>query len=193
MPKLAAEELTKRKQHILDAAARCFSKRGYYHATMRDVLAEAKLSSGAVYHYFPSKEAILAALAQADSEAVTARIRSNDVRADLKKLIRLFFGDIQQAHAQQLGIMMLSIASEASVDLELQEQFKQQRQQIKAALVDFLQIYYHARKLFLSPRQIRARAEILSTVYNGLLVAIAVNDAPNSATLIDELAIALAK
>ncbi|RUO40902.1 hypothetical protein CWE22_01515 [Pseudidiomarina aestuarii] len=193
MPKLPAEELTKRKQHILSAAARCFSAKGYYHATMRDVLAEAKLSSGAVYHYFPSKESILAALAQADSEAVTARILSTDARGDLKKLVRLFFGDIQQANAQQLGIMMLSIASEASVDLELQEQFKQQRLQIKTALVDFLQIYYHARKLFLSPRQIRARAEILSTVYNGLLVAIAVNDAPNSATLIDELAIALAK
>lgn len=193
MPKLAAEELSKRKQHILTAAARCFSEKGYYHATMRDVLAEAQLSSGAVYHYFPSKETILSALAQADSEAVATRVRSNDTRADLKKLIRLFFGDIQQAQAQQLGIMMLSVASQAAVDPKLQEQVRQQRQHIKTALVEFLQTYYHARKLFLSPRQIRARAEILTSVYNGLLVAIAVNDAPNSATLIDELAIALAK
>ncbi|HET8816996.1 MAG TPA: TetR/AcrR family transcriptional regulator, partial [Pseudidiomarina sp.] len=159
MPKLAAEELTKRKQHILNAAARCFSEKGYYHATMRDVLAEAQLSSGAVYHYFPSKETILSALAQADSEAVAERVRANDTRADLKKLIRLFFGDIQQVQAQQLGIMMLSVASQAAVDPQLQEQVKRQRQHIKAALVDFLQTYYTARKLFLSPRQVRARAE----------------------------------
>jgi len=52
-----------RRRQILDAAARCFSRNGFHATSMQDVLAEAGLSAGAVYRYFPSKEALIREIA----------------------------------------------------------------------------------------------------------------------------------
>ena len=51
-----------RKRQILDAAASVFSRAGYYEARMDDIADEAGLSKGALYLYFPGKEALITAL-----------------------------------------------------------------------------------------------------------------------------------
>lgn len=47
---------------VLEGAARVFVRRGFHAAGMREVAAEAGLSVAGVYHHFPSKQHILAAL-----------------------------------------------------------------------------------------------------------------------------------
>jgi AcrR family transcriptional regulator/DNA-binding XRE family transcriptional regulator len=47
---------------ILEAATRVFVSRGFHAAGMREVAAEAGLSVAGVYHHFPSKQRLLAAL-----------------------------------------------------------------------------------------------------------------------------------
>lgn len=47
---------------ILEAATRVFVRRGFHAAGMREVAAEAGLSVAGVYHHFPSKQRLLAAL-----------------------------------------------------------------------------------------------------------------------------------
>ncbi|MGC8782617.1 MAG: TetR/AcrR family transcriptional regulator [Anaerolineae bacterium] len=47
---------------ILLAAERVFSRRGYDRATTREIAAEAGVSEGTLYNYFPGKRAILLAL-----------------------------------------------------------------------------------------------------------------------------------
>ncbi|MBK8240461.1 MAG: TetR/AcrR family transcriptional regulator [Deltaproteobacteria bacterium] len=48
------------KQRILDCALASFRKHGVAQTTMRDVAEAAGMSLGAAYHYFPSKDAIVA-------------------------------------------------------------------------------------------------------------------------------------
>jgi AcrR family transcriptional regulator len=61
MPKVSPEYLEARRNEILDAAFACFRRRGFHQTTMQDIYREAGLSPGAVYHYFRSKEEIIAA------------------------------------------------------------------------------------------------------------------------------------
>lgn len=61
MPKVNEEYLDQRRQQIIDAAFRCFSRKGFHQTTMREIYAEAGLSAGAIYHYFSSKEEIIKA------------------------------------------------------------------------------------------------------------------------------------
>lgn len=61
MPKVKEAYLDARRQQIVDAAYRCFARKGFHQATMRDIYTEAGLSAGAVYHYFKSKEDIVQA------------------------------------------------------------------------------------------------------------------------------------
>jgi AcrR family transcriptional regulator len=55
--------LAARRQQILDAARLCFLRNGFHQSSMQDVVKEANLSIGAVYRYFPSKNAIITELA----------------------------------------------------------------------------------------------------------------------------------
>ena len=59
MPIVTKEHKERKRQQILKAAYRCFSNQGYHNTSMRNILAEAKLSAGAVYNYYSSKEEIL--------------------------------------------------------------------------------------------------------------------------------------
>ena len=65
MAKVDAAHRARRRRQILEAALHCFARSGFHGSSMQDVCREAKLSPGAVYLYFPSKESILEALAEA--------------------------------------------------------------------------------------------------------------------------------
>ena len=56
----------RRRRQILDAAMACFRRRGFHQASMQEICAEAGLSAGALYRYFPSKADIIAAIADED-------------------------------------------------------------------------------------------------------------------------------
>jgi AcrR family transcriptional regulator len=64
MPKVSDAHRRARRQQILRAAFTCFGREGFRDTTMRDICAEAELSSGAVYNYFDSKDDIIRALAE---------------------------------------------------------------------------------------------------------------------------------
>ncbi|MBF6212123.1 TetR/AcrR family transcriptional regulator [Nocardia puris] len=63
MPRVSEEHLERRRQQILDAALRCFRRKGFHETSMQDVFAESGLSAGAVYRYFKSKDELIGALA----------------------------------------------------------------------------------------------------------------------------------
>ena len=48
-----------RREQIMEAALRVFSKKGYAHSSNKDIAREAGITAGLIYHYFESKEALL--------------------------------------------------------------------------------------------------------------------------------------
>jgi AcrR family transcriptional regulator len=63
MPKVTSEYRAQRRAHIMAAARRCFVRDGFHASSMQDLVAEAGMSSGAVYRYFASKDAVIEAIA----------------------------------------------------------------------------------------------------------------------------------
>lgn len=66
MPKLKPDTQRARRENILDAALKCFSRSGFHATTMQDICREASVSPGALYIYFDSKEALIAGLCERD-------------------------------------------------------------------------------------------------------------------------------
>ena len=64
MPRVSEAHRERRREQILDAARRCFIRKGFHQSSMADVFAEAGLSAGAVYRYFRSKDEIITAIAE---------------------------------------------------------------------------------------------------------------------------------
>jgi TetR/AcrR family transcriptional regulator, transcriptional repressor of aconitase len=70
MPKVSAEYRAQRREHILAAARRCFVRDGFHGTSMQDLVDEAGVSSGAVYRYFSSKDAVIEAIAAENLDQV---------------------------------------------------------------------------------------------------------------------------
>lgn len=74
MPKISDAHRAARRRQILDAARRCFARNGFHATSMQDIFREAGLSAGAVYRYFPGKNAIIATIAEETVSQVLAEI-----------------------------------------------------------------------------------------------------------------------
>jgi AcrR family transcriptional regulator len=53
-----------RRAELLDRAAVLFVQRGYDNVSLNDLIADAGVSKGAFYHWFPSKDALISALSE---------------------------------------------------------------------------------------------------------------------------------
>lgn len=125
MPKVTEAHSAARRQQIIDAAYRCFARKGFHQATMRDIYEEAKLSPGAVYHYFPSKDAIIQASFEFDYERslalFAAATASDNPLGALTELIGFFFRGLERAAELGAGRVNVQGWGEALVNPPLRE------------------------------------------------------------------------
>ena len=88
MPKVTEEHKSRRRDQILDGARRAFARHGYEGATVARLEEETGLSRGAIFNYFPNKEAIFIELAAASSERLTDVWLERGFRAMLDELVK---------------------------------------------------------------------------------------------------------
>jgi TetR/AcrR family transcriptional repressor of uid operon len=86
------QQQSDRRNTILDAAQACFSRAGFHQTSMQAICGEARMSAGNLYRYFPSKEAIIAGIAERDradaAASFTAAQNAPDFFAGLAGLAR---------------------------------------------------------------------------------------------------------
>lgn len=78
---------------ILDAATHLFVEKGYDATSLQDIIQETKLSKGAIYHHFSSKEQIFEAIFRRIGEentAALAQVRDDPSLNGLEKLRAIF-------------------------------------------------------------------------------------------------------
>ena len=71
-----------KRRTILDAAVRAFAAKGYHACRVGDIAEEARVAYGLVYHYFPSKEAVLEAVFRETWGALLAALRELEARRE---------------------------------------------------------------------------------------------------------------
>lgn len=108
------EAASERRGRILDAAERCFVRSGFHRTTIQDVAAEAGMSPGNLYRYFPAKDAIVAGLAERDRGRLAEDFghlgRGSDVAAAIERLGRKHFIEAPREKA----ILCLEIWAEST-------------------------------------------------------------------------------
>src|SRR5580693_5592861 len=63
-----------RRAELLDRAVGLFVRHGYDNVSLNDLIADAGVSKGAFYHWFPSKDALIAAVAERSARAAFAGV-----------------------------------------------------------------------------------------------------------------------
>lgn len=93
MAPIVSEEYKRRKKkEILESALYCFAKKGFQAATIDDIVAHSKISKGAIYNYFKSKEEIYLELINEETSHMHKQLteRISTFRTSLDKLKFLF-------------------------------------------------------------------------------------------------------
>lgn len=79
MPKLAVQDVRRKREHIEQAALRLFVRRGYHATSVRDIAREARVSLGNIYNYYPTKENLFASLVGGYGQRIEAQQRRSVV------------------------------------------------------------------------------------------------------------------
>lgn len=122
-------------RRILDAAAQCFTRNGFHATSMHEICAAAEMSPGALYRYFPSKEAIIVAIVEEERSARAALFEELDhapsfVGGLLEMGRKLFSGELPFVCAD-LGP---EVAAEAARNDKLKAMFDEVEAEMNTAM-----------------------------------------------------------
>ncbi|MBH1580430.1 TetR/AcrR family transcriptional regulator [Stenotrophomonas maltophilia] len=135
-----ADRNEQRIAQILQAALQCFLAKGFHQTSMRDIAQAAGVSLGNLYNHFPGKEAIILAVAVAESEELAPLLQrlaaSEGERAQVLAFLRDFHALCRQPEWATLAVEVLA---ESARNPAVAEAFAANRRQLQAALAEALQ------------------------------------------------------
>ncbi|HCT25164.1 MAG TPA: TetR family transcriptional regulator [Stenotrophomonas sp.] len=129
-----------RAAQILQAALQCFLIKGFHQTSMRDIAQAASVSLGNLYNHFPGKEAIILAVAVAESEEL-APLLQRLAAADGDRAQVLAF--LQDFHAlcrhPDWAVLAVEVLAESARNPAVAEAFAANRMHLHQALAEALQ------------------------------------------------------
>jgi AcrR family transcriptional regulator len=142
MPKVLPEYLELRRQQILEAAATCFARRGFHQTTMQDICREVELSPGAVYRYFPSKDAIIEGMCsrgrEQNGQALDEALTTDDTLSVFDELIRVFFLEMDNLKSLEFCTLNVELIAESPRNERVQELQAANLQNVRSRLAPFV-------------------------------------------------------
>lgn len=124
MPKLSPDTQRARREHILDAAERCFARHGFHGTSMQSISKEAGVSAGSIYVYFKSKEELIEGLCDRDrtmlSDNLEQFVEAPDLMQALQKLGEHY--TIEQPRHKQL--LHIEIGAESTRNKQIGDLYR---------------------------------------------------------------------
>jgi AcrR family transcriptional regulator len=122
-----------RRELILEAARRAFAARGLRGTTIADIAEEAEIALGTIYLYFPSKEAVFAALSLHLNELIATAVFTTPLAVSLEDTVRrrveAVFSVCEQ-NRDLIRLVVLNTDPESDVTLALRRSFHDRLQPI---------------------------------------------------------------
>jgi TetR/AcrR family transcriptional repressor of uid operon len=138
MRRANAQRQSDRRLEILDAAQRCFARAGFHGASMQEICAEAGMSPGNLYRYFPSKEALIAGICERNRAEAAESFLAVDVGpgffAGLAALARHY---LVERGDEEAGLCA-EIMAESRRNPEIARLHTEVERDIKTRLIDML-------------------------------------------------------
>jgi AcrR family transcriptional regulator len=182
-----AERRDQQIQRILEAAQTCFVRSGFQGASMQQICAECGMSPGALYRYFPSKEAIVAAICEADREdEMTCFGVFRDATSALDGLVEGAMAHITHTHKKGSAALFAEMRSESNRNETIRDTVDGHKQEI-AVMIGALVNGAIERGEINPAVSLQTLMAVLMSIGEG----IAINDLPGRGVPLDEIEKAL--
>ncbi|MFI6582728.1 TetR/AcrR family transcriptional regulator [Embleya sp. NPDC050493] len=128
-----------KRRQILEAAATCFADKGFHGTRTADICARAGMSPGNVFHYFPSKHAIIVALIEQEGVETAAYLAELSRGEDpLAALFGLIDAVVRLAADPTYAGLTLDTAAEARRDQNIGALVARNDRQLRTGIADLL-------------------------------------------------------
>ncbi len=136
------EDLHKRrKSEILVAAAKCFAAKGIHQSSMQEICDAAKISAGALYRYFDSKNAIIFSLAESErtvnAELIAHLVASEDI---VEGICQALPEILESLCDDQYGRLAIEIGAEATRNPAIAKVFGDNEAELHQVFVETLSL-----------------------------------------------------
>ena len=152
-----------RRSQILNAAERCFIASGFHGARMSQIAKEAKMSPGHIYHYFESKERIIAEMVRSHAEDKKCMLNDYEAAGDrvVDMMIENLDSSVDSSTDPFWSALMLEITAEATRNPEIATMLRESDDEIKARVLECLMDGTDKQEL-------ETRLELLVALFQGL-------------------------
>ncbi|HEX4118552.1 MAG TPA: TetR/AcrR family transcriptional regulator [Rhizomicrobium sp.] len=127
-----------KRQEILAAAKACFAREGFRGASIADICAEAGISPGHLYHYFPGKEAILDAIGAAALEEGARQFGELVTSGNALSAIGMVIEEAKRRDLRADFVLFLELAAETRRNPKLAKTLREMSRNTRLILADFL-------------------------------------------------------
>ena len=182
-----AERRDQQIQRILEAAQACFVRSGFQGASMQQICAECGMSPGALYRYFPSKEAIVAAICEADREDdMTCFGAFRNATSALDGLVEGAMAHITHTHKKGSAALFAEMRSESNRNATIRDTVDSHKQEVAGMIAPLIEGAMERGEIDppVDPQTLMA---VLMSVGEG----IAINDLPARGIPLDQIEAAL--
>ncbi|MEZ5896387.1 MAG: TetR/AcrR family transcriptional regulator [Parvularculaceae bacterium] len=129
-----------RRSRILNAAEQCFIASGFHGARMSQIAKAAKMSPGHIYHYFESKEQIIAEMVRAHAEEKKCMVVQYENAGD--RVVDLMVENIESSVDSSTdpfwSALMLEITAEATRNPKIATMLREADSEIKSRVITAL-------------------------------------------------------
>lgn len=136
-----ADRNEQRIAQILQAALQCFLAKGFHQTSMRDIAQAAGVSLGNLYNHFPGKEAIILAVAVAESEELAPLLQRLVASEGERAQVLVFLQDFHALCRQpEWATLAVEVLAESARNPSVAKAFAANRRQLQATLAEALQL-----------------------------------------------------
>ncbi|EQB14952.1 TetR/AcrR family transcriptional regulator [Sphingobium lactosutens] len=155
----------RRRAQVLEAASLCFREKGFHGTSMAQISAAAGMSIGHIYHYFKSKEDIIAGIVERERDEVELLLAGMRDAANPEDAIAAFANGTERSVEMNRDIsraaLKMEILAEAARNPAIAEVVHRHNAEIKAA---------HQRIFDAADPKLEARMELTAALMEGLSV-----------------------
>jgi AcrR family transcriptional regulator len=171
-----------RRRQILDAASLCARRAGFHGTRMVEIAQAAGLSVGQIYRYFENKEAIIGALIAQD--VADKRDKFADLERTGEPLGEAILNGcprvIDESHDSARAALMLEVLAEASRNPQAAAVLRAADQSERAFRLEVLR---QVAPPGCTDRELEARGEVLSMLFEGMAVRAIANPGSDRAAV----------
>lgn len=192
MPYRSTDKTRQKKDNkrtaMMQAAVRVFAEKGYYEATVRDIVSAADVAVGTFYFYFPDKETLFVHLYEETADFLVRTIhQAVDNRATLPQQVSAGIQAYVNIAVFEPAVVQLLLVGGVGAVLSL----RQKRAEFREKLVRLWQMPLEQalQKGVIMPQNVRRTAEALSGAFDEVVLNLLNHPNPEleAATAVKEL------